>query len=117
MFVLDNPELLDDVLAAWQTLGVSGITIMESSGFHRRQAHLLGARFASTLPELSERIAQSSYTLFAAVATDELVEHCFDAAETVVGNLHEPNTGVILAWPLTLARGLEKRQRVTEAEQ
>jgi hypothetical protein len=109
MFVLDNPEQLDEVLAAWRSIGVSGITILESSGFHRHQAHLLGARFVPTLPELSERIAQGSYTLFSAVSTVQMVEQCLDATEQVVGNLQEPNTGVILAWPLAFARGLEKR--------
>jgi hypothetical protein len=116
MFVLDNPDLLDDVLAAWNSVGVDGITIMESSGFHRRQAHVLGARFVPTLPELVEQLERSSYTLFAAVADGVLVEQCLDATEQVVGNLQEPNSGVILAWPLAFARGLEKRQHRAESE-
>jgi hypothetical protein len=115
MFVLDNPDQLDAVLAAWHTVGVSGITIIESSGFHRRQAHVLGARYAPTLPELIERIEQGSYTLFAAVATAELVEQCLNATEQVVGNLQEPNTGVIAAWPVAFVRGLEKRELAPEA--
>lgn len=52
MFVLDDPSQLDAVLAAWRAIGVTGITIVESSGFHRRQAHLLGARYIPLLPEL-----------------------------------------------------------------
>jgi hypothetical protein len=105
MFVLDNPEHLDEVLAAWQTVGVSDITMIESSGFHRRQAHVLGARYAPTLPKLLERIEQGSYTLFSTAATAELVEQCLDATEQVVGSLQEPNTGVIVAWPVAFVRG------------
>ena len=35
MFVLDNPSLLNDVLEAWTSAGVKGITILESTGVHR----------------------------------------------------------------------------------
>lgn len=116
MFVLDDPNQLDAVLAEWRAVGVTGITIVESSGFHRRQAHLLGARYVPLLPELQERVEQESYTLFAAVATQPQVEQCFAATEQVVGSLQEPNTGIIMAWPLALARGLEKRTGQPEAE-
>jgi hypothetical protein len=116
MFVLENPEQLDDVVAAWQTVGVRGITFLESSGFHRRPAHLLGARYAPTLPELVERLEQGSYTLFAAAATAELVEQCLAATEQVVGSWQEPNTGVMVAWPLAFARGLDKRAVEPEGE-
>lgn len=113
MFVLDNPDLLDDVLAAWSEVGVSGITIIESSGFHRRQAHLPGARYVGSLPSLLESLETSSYTLFSAVAGEEQVAACFAAAEQIVGDLSGPNTGVIAAWPLGFAKGLEKRQLTT----
>lgn len=117
IFVLDDPGKLDAILAAWQTVGVTGITIVESSGFHRRQAHLVGARYVPILPELQARIEQGSYTLFAAVATPQLVEQCFDATEQVVGNLQEPNTGIIMALPVASARGLEKREQPSEVKQ
>jgi hypothetical protein len=116
MFVLDNPGQLDEVLAAWNSVGVTGITIIESSGFHRRQAHVLGARYAPTMPELLERIEQGSYTLFSAVTTVEQVEQCLNVTEQVVGSLLEPNTGVIAAWPLAFVRGLEKRTIEPEAD-
>lgn len=110
MFVLDNPDLLDDLLAAWAQLGVSGITIIESSGFHRRRASVPGARYAGSLPALLEEVETGSYTLFSAVASEEQVAACFAAAEQIVGDLSGPNTGVIAAWPLGFSKGLEKRQ-------
>ena len=36
MFVLDNPNNLDKILEAWQNAGISGVTIIESTGVHRR---------------------------------------------------------------------------------
>ncbi len=35
VFVLDDLALLNDVLEAWTTAGVKGITITESTGVHR----------------------------------------------------------------------------------
>lgn len=117
MFVLDDPERLDEVLDAWAQSGVSGITIMESSGFHRRQAHVLGARYIAMLPVLLERIEKGSYTLFSVVKDNSQVEQCIAATERIIGDLGEPNTGVIAAWPVAFAKGLEKRQLTSERDE
>ena len=47
LFVLDDPERLDELLTAWADIGVRGVTIMESTGWQRRriQQSMLGARF------------------------------------------------------------------------
>lgn len=37
MFVLDNPNLLDEVLNAWNAVGMSGITVMETSPDRERK--------------------------------------------------------------------------------
>ncbi len=44
-FVLDNPDLLDDVLDAWYAAGIGGVTIFESTGFHRRQHQHIAMRY------------------------------------------------------------------------
>ncbi len=50
MMVIDDPSLLDEVLDAWQSVGVTGATIVESSGLHRRRATTIGARYSFGLP-------------------------------------------------------------------
>jgi hypothetical protein len=116
MFVLDDPDQLDTLLDAWVELGVSGITLVESSGFHRRRAHVPGARYVGSLPDLVEEVARGSFTLFAAVADEALVQACFAATERIVGDLSQPNTGIIAAWPLSFGKGLEKRQPTVEVD-
>ncbi len=37
MFVLDDPGRLDPVLEAWEQVGIRGVTIIESTGIHRRR--------------------------------------------------------------------------------
>jgi hypothetical protein len=108
VFVLDDPNQLDPVLEAWQAAGVAGITIIESTGVHRRQAHRPGAPFVLTFHRLLGSEEESHYTLFAIVEGEEVAQRCLAATEKIVGDLDEPNTGVLAAWPLALAKGVAK---------
>lgn len=108
MLVIDNPELLDEVLDAWQNAGVDGATIIESSGLHRRRATTVGARYTFGFPRVVERVEQGHYTLFVAVEDQEMVQPCLDAAEDVIGDLDQPQTGFFAAWPLYASKGSEK---------
>ncbi len=109
MFVLDDPCQLDAVLAAWETIGVSGVTIVESTGILRRkvQRRLIPARFSLGQAPVCEE--ENHYTLFAIVPDEDRVRKCLTAAEGVVGNLDEPHTGVLAAWPLALVKGVPGR--------
>lgn len=106
MFVLDNPNQLDAILDAWRAIGVRGATIVESTGLYRRQLKILGARFLPSLPELVERVQQGHYTLFVVVPDAQTVRACLTASEEVVGNLAEPNSGILVSWELDFVKGL-----------
>jgi len=107
MFVLDDPEHLEALLDEWQAVGVTGVTIIESSGLHRiRQRRPLGARYVfGTLSE-SSRVKMEHYTLFAIVPDETTVRACLEAAEKIIGDLDGPNTGVLASWELTMAKGV-----------
>lgn len=106
MFVLDDPDQLDAVLDAWLALGVSGVTLMESSGSYRRHAHLLGARFVPAHSLLTQRMEEGHYTLFTIVPDAAAVQQCLAATEAVVGNLDAPGTGIFTSWALGLTKGV-----------
>ena len=106
MFVLDNPNQLDEVLYAWREVGVCGATIMESTGLHRRQRHVLGARYLPSLPQLVERVEEGHYTLIGVVPEAQTVQACLAATESVVGDLAEPNTGILVSWQVDFAKGV-----------
>jgi hypothetical protein len=105
LFVLDDPERLDEVLDAWQDVGISGVTIVESSGLYRRRAQMLGARYAIGFPRIVERIEQGHYTLFVIVHSEDEAHRCLSAAEEIVGDLSQPHTGVFAAWALDAVKG------------
>ena len=109
--VLDNPALLNDVLEAWSEVGVRGITILESTGVHRvrSKASRQDAPFMLGFSRLLRTDQVGHYTLFAVVPKMGIVEQVVAATERIVGDLSQPNTGVLFATPLVAAWGLPKQ--------
>lgn len=107
LFVLDDPDRLDEVLTAWANIGVRGVTIMESTGWHRRRIRqgLLGARFDFASLAGGARL-ENHMTLFVVVESRDLVEKCLQTVEAIVGDLDKPDTGILAAWPVEIVKGL-----------
>lgn len=111
MFVLDDPDRLDEVLDAWEAIGVSGSTIVESSGINRRRMlRQAGTAYMAGINRLIGSEEESHYTLFVIVPDEALAAACLAAAEGVVGDLDEANTGVLAVWPLALVKGVPTHQ-------
>lgn len=103
MLVLDDPARLDEILEAWAQIGVSGATIIESTGMHRRTRRHIPMRYSFEDTSLQER---GNYTLFVMVPGEDLVQASLQAVESIVGDLDGPNTGVFSAWPLAVVKGV-----------
>lgn len=107
MFVLDDPDRLDEVLLAWEGAGVQGATIIESTGYNRRKwARQVGTPMMAGFNRLLQGSQEGHYTLFSLVRNEATVAACVAATEAVVGSLDGPNTGVLAAWPLSIVHGL-----------
>lgn len=101
MFVLDDTDRLDDLLKAWEEVGVRGATIVDSTGIHRRLGRVpMRFLYGSANEEAANQ------TLFAIVADEQQAVACLQAAEALFGDLNGPNTGVFAAWPLAFVKGL-----------
>jgi nitrogen regulatory protein P-II 1 len=113
LFVLHDTEKLDDLLAAWQEAGAPGVTVLESTGVGRLD-HNDGLREDTPLmPSLEDFYPdpeEMSRTLFT-VMKDELVPKVVEATLRVVGDLDEPNTGVLVVLPTFMAYGLDKKRK------
>ncbi len=117
MFVLDDPNHLDPVLDAWEAVGVSGVTIVESTGMARhKRANMVGSPLMAGFNRLMQSDQEGHYTLFTIVKGEQVVRECIRAAEKVVGNLKTPNSGVMAAWPLTIVKGVPDPSLDTEGE-
>ena len=108
VFVLDNPDLCNDVLHVWEDAGVRGITILESTGVGRvRRAGLRDD--IPLMPNLSElfRSAETHHrTLFSVVESAERAESLKQATETITGDLSQPNTGLMFVVELYKVFGI-----------
>jgi len=110
MCVLDNCDLLDALLDAWEAAGVSGVTIFESTGVQRRRAKRKRIPVRFPFEQGPFHCLEDHYTLLSVVESADLVDKCAKATEKIVGDLTNPNTGIFAAWPLTIVYGLPKKR-------
>lgn len=103
LFVIDDPSHLEKILDSLSKVGVSGVTIMESSGLHRHQVKHIPMRYNFGSHSLLE---EGNTTIFSIVSDESMVKACMKAIEEIVGDLNGPNTGVFSAWPLTMTKGI-----------
>mgnify|MGYP000856260563 CR=1 FL=1 len=111
-FVLHDPSQLNDILNAWEECGVSGVTILPSTGMARIRQHL---GFRDDLPlipsadDLLERWEDSNRTLFTLVPDQKKVDEVVAATQRVVGDLDLPNTGILAVLPVAQVYGLNRK--------
>jgi hypothetical protein len=111
VLVLNDANKSDDVLASWLTLGVPGVTILESTGLRQQ----LGKRpFRDDLPlfpaleDLLQGAEEPQRTLFAVVEDGFDVDGLVAATEQITGVLDAPNTGILFTLPVRRAWGLKR---------
>lgn len=112
LFVLDDVNLGPDVLDAWVAAGVSGITILESTGLARIQERgglQDDLPLMPSLRALLHRREEHHRTLFSIVEGEAMVDKLIAATEAVVGELSRHNTGILFAWPLSHVVGVPRR--------
>ncbi len=105
MFVLNNPDKLDDILIGWETIGITGATIFESTGIQRRRTARKRIPVRYRLTPMIEH-EEGHFTLFTIVQSEKFIQQCLDITEKIIGNLDLPDTGVFSAWPLAMAKGI-----------
>ncbi|MBI5298268.1 MAG: hypothetical protein HY869_22545 [Chloroflexi bacterium] len=111
LFVLHDPDYLDELLAAWEAEGVRGVTVLFSTGLGRiRQKSAMrdDIPLMPSLEDFYEAPDDLSRTLFTTVQDHALVDALVTATRRVVGNLEDPDTGLLLVMPVLEAYGLQK---------
>ena len=112
VFVLDNPDQCQDILDAWETAGIFGITILESSGLGRiRRAGMRDD--LPLMPSLGDMFKSKEThhrTLFTILEGQEQVDAVIEATQAVVGDLEQANTGLLFVLPVSQVHGRSKRQ-------
>lgn len=111
VLVLDDPDQTRDVLDSWDAVGVTGATILESTGMARVRG--VGIRddipLMPSLGSLLKSREDRHRTLFTIVQDQVLVAAAVEATEAVIGDLGHENTGILFVLPVLQVYGLRKR--------
>jgi nitrogen regulatory protein P-II 1 len=110
LFVLDNPDKLNQLLDAWEEAGTGGATVLVSTGMHRLGSGAIrdDIPLMPGLDDFYKREEDYHRTLFTVVKDEEVLDKIVAATEKVVGKLSEPNTGILVVLPATQVYGLVK---------
>ena len=109
--VLHDTTCLDDILTAWEASGVSGITILPSTGMARLRQKTALREDLPLIPgieDILQHAENSNRTLFTIVHGDEMVDKVVAATQAITGDLNLPNTGILVALPVAQAYGLDR---------
>jgi nitrogen regulatory protein PII len=112
VLVLDDPDRSQDILDAWEAAGITGVTIMESSGLGRvrRAAMRDDLPLMPSLGDLLKSTETRHRTLFTIVKSQETIDAVLEATQAVIGDLEQPNTGLLFVLPVSRVHGKSKLQ-------
>lgn len=117
LLVIDDINKCPPLFNAWEEAGVSGLTIIESTGLGRVR-RTLGLRDDMPLMPSIRSLLQSQEehhrTIFTIVNSEEMIDKLIAATESVVGKLSEPHTGVLFALPVARVVGLASEEEVAQ---
>ena len=111
MLILNNPEQCQDVLDAWEAAGACGATILPSTGLGRIRAKMGLFDDMPLMPSLTDFFQQEENlhrTLITILPERPIVDRVVQATHLVLGDLNQPNTGVLVILPVLEAYGLSQ---------
>ena len=103
--ILYKTSQLPDLLEAWHTVNVPGITVLNSAGGYRTRNWLHQAGFGA-IGELFSSEDVRSKTLLSVIEDDDLLEQAIIEAERVIGDFYRPGSGLLFVLPVTRAVGI-----------
>lgn len=114
LFIMHNPDLLEELIKAWEETGVQRATVLFSTGMRRLRKKEGMRDDIPLIPSLGSfyEIPQTfSRTIFTTVKDEAMIDAILAATQRVVGDLSEHETGVFLVLPVVRAYGLEKGKK------
>lgn len=103
--VINRPEAVEDVIAAFLSIGITGCTVIDSRGMGKivSQDIPIFAGFQSLFAGARE----SNVTIFSIMESD-LVDEAIKVVEEAYMNFSEPSSGIIFTIPVNRVKGVSK---------
>lgn len=108
-----------DVAQTWQERGAPGVTIIRAHGIHSLQEEV--ERGEIELPRMVMSMAGAMATIIdnmernglvvLSVVEDSQVDMLVDIANEILGDLYEPNTGILFVIDVAQAFGIQRHDR------
>jgi nitrogen regulatory protein PII len=111
LFVLHDPEKLRELLDAWKEAGVSGATVLFSTGLgriHQSTALRDDLPLMPSLEDFLPKVERLSRTVFTMIEDEAVVDKVVAATQRVVGDLNEPDRGLLIVLPVAQVYGLRR---------
>lgn len=105
--VLNKVECLEDLLARLKKSGVTGGTIIDSTGMVKSLEESDESYILGSLRLFLENPRPDSKTIFF-IVNDDQVDLVRKTVDDALGGIHNHNTGIIFGIPISFADGLIK---------
>lgn len=112
VLIVNNPDDCPALLDAWDTAGVKGITILNSSGLGRlRDAGLReDLPLIPSLEDLFQSEEVYNRMMLSVVESQELVDKLVKVTRQITGDLDRPHSGFLFVVPVSQVYGLDRRE-------
>jgi nitrogen regulatory protein P-II 1 len=113
--VLNQTDYLEDILAKFVQLGVSGATIIDSQGMAAAIVHggIQSIPMFGSLKSIIESSSPYNKTIFTVIKDQELVEATMTAVKEMMGGIGRPSAGFMFTVPVgdVVSLGINPRSR------
>lgn len=107
--VLNQVDYLDDILASFLEIGVTGATILDSQGMGSAIANNdADVPLFGSLKAFLDNSRPYNKTIFTLIESEELVEKAVFAAKKVMGDIAQPGVGLMFTLPVGKVYGLRQ---------
>lgn len=110
VLVLDDPDKFSAIIEAWETIGIPGVTMLDSVGSRQLRKNVRRDDLP-LIPSVRTVVAgteEHNRTLFTVLEDDALLERAIEAAHKIVGDFMDPQTGILFVVPVSRTWGVPK---------
>ncbi len=105
VFILHQSEKLEELLCSLSEAKISGATIIESTGMAQALYNMEEGAILGSLQFLLDPSREENHTILM-VLKEEQVPIAKQAIRAVIGDLSQPNTGILFTLPIEDVEGL-----------
>lgn len=108
--VLNQIDYLDDILAKFLDIGVTGATILDSQGMGSAIVNNDGdIPLFGSLKAFLDNSRPYNKTIFTLIENEELVEKAVAATKDIIGDIAQPGVGLMFTLPVGKVYGLRQQ--------